>query len=258
MRPMDMHMRPSARRLSPRASRRPQDRTRPPKVEPEKPELLEPQETPVLPFDEQIAEGTVLVWFHDISLASMKEYRYRVRLILVSPLLARDGYVKDPNDARVVAIVTPFSQWSTPTRAPRDTEMFLTGSSGGPSETPMVVVNVFARHLGQSIKRSFPVKHGDPIGKRTMVQFIDRNSRTEKSAEIDFSTGAIAVDFDFKKVVPKGLIFKETVEMLYLDETGQLRSTVTIHDMDRTTQEYERFKSLQMELTVSENSGMLR
>jgi hypothetical protein len=47
---------------------------------------------------------------------------------------------------------------------------------------------------------------------------------------VDFTTGAIAVDFDFEKVIPRRDFARSTVEMVYLDDRGVLGTRNRVAD----------------------------
>jgi len=218
---------PRPGRRAPRAPRRPAETT-----EPTGPP--EPTFVPSLLWQKEA--GKVLVWFHQTGLESRKVYRYRVRLVLLNPLLTYDTDVKNRAEAAVASVMTPPSQWSDPVFVPKAAEMFLTGSS--PSQGT-VRVTVFALRLGNRVKRSFTVAGGQPIGTKVKpIKVINPATGEVEEVEVDFSTGAVAVDFDFDKRILKGNISRRTVEMLYLDD-GELGMRIRGVDEDS-----ERYKQL--------------
>ncbi|MDY6914645.1 MAG: hypothetical protein SVT52_09360 [Planctomycetota bacterium] len=198
-----------------------------------------PKVTPVPDLYEQMQQGKVLAWQHDNSVQNLKVYRYRVRLVFVSPLLACDEDVKSSADARLLSLETPPSDFSEPVVVPKATEFFLAGSN--PAQRAVRVI-VFTHSLGQRVKASFNITPGRPIGRTQQVSVTNPMDGDLEKRTADFSTGAIAVDFDFKKRVRQGNMSRPTVEMLYLDERGRLRKRLLVED-----KESERFKKLSNE-----------
>ncbi len=195
--------------------------------------------TVVPPLADQITNGEVLFWIHDLSLESSKVYQYRVRLVLANPLLAFTGHVEKESDAGQATIRTPFSEWSDRVVAPRATEFFVTNRS---ELQRYVKVEVFRYALGQWVRHAFNVHEGDPIGQKKKEKLIDPVETSSVSKEVDYSTGAVAIRFDFTKKVQKGSIPRPypTVEMIYLDEAGQLKTRVGL--LDRNSQRYKQLR----------------
>jgi hypothetical protein len=195
-----------------------------------------PPPTVVPPLSAQIERGEVLVWLHDEGLENRRAYRYRVRLKLLNPLYTWDTYVKDVQDARTAAVYSPYSEWSPEVEVPREVQFFLTGSLPPQPELDIpgrVVVSVFKHSRGQVVRYGFTVSPGERIGGPRKVSVVDPIEGGSSEQAVDFSTGAIAVDFDFDKEVEVTGRTRQTVEMLYLDESGQLRSRVLAMDRDR-------------------------
>ncbi|MGC9454800.1 MAG: hypothetical protein ACP5HU_08030 [Phycisphaerae bacterium] len=214
-----------------------------------------PRPTPVPPLSTQIDNGSVLVWLHEENLQSNRFYRYRVRLRVLNPLYTWDQYAPDEQTARQSSIHTPFSEWSEELEVPRDVQFFLTGalpprqdSDGG----GRVVVTVFRHSRGQVVRYRFTVSPGDPIGRVEEVPVIDPLAGGEAETPVDFSTGAVAIDFDFGKRVLVSGMERETVEMLYLDELGRMNSRVLLDDRD--SQSYRDLRS-RAERTETEVPG---
>ncbi len=231
---MAMPGRPTARRTTTRQPVRrttiPRTRTpaAPTRVVRDEPREIEiPQETTYPSLTEQIESGNLLGWFHDTSLESTKAYRYRVRLKLINPLLTWDDEVKQPEDARVAVVETPFSDWSDPVTIGKETDFYLVGSTGM-SQT--VKVAVFAYSLGQRVKKTFTIGVGDVIGQPRKVTLVNPATKEDQKEEVDFSTGSMVVGLDFNKTVYKGTFAKTTTEMVYLDEDGELKTRILAHD----------------------------
>jgi len=200
-------------------------------------EFPRPEETPVPPLADQMETGTVLVWFHDAGLESLKTYQYRIRLVFVNPLLTRTREVENPEDARGAHVETPWSDWSHPVAVPQETEFFVTRHS---TVLGMVYVDVFARALGQWVRRSFGVSEGELIGQEKDVNVPDPTNGAIVKQTVDFSTGAVVVRLDFTKTVRTGTIDRPTVEMVYLNEKGQLRTR--IRAIDENSKRYKHLK----------------
>ena len=205
------------------------------------PQMEQPEIALVPSLQEQLshAKGILEVWVHDTDLTEGRTYAYRVRLVLYNPLFGQFRVVpKDKQDqAKQVAVKTPWSAWSEPVAVKRGTEFFLTGrflNQGGN-------VKVFTHKWGQWVEQSFRVEPGDPIGRVVSKKLRRLDTGLVETTEVDFRTGAIAVDFEFdrKKIVGKAGFTRETMVMLYQDADGKLRSRVDYEDMN-----CQRYKEL--------------
>ena len=145
----------------------------------------------------------------------------------LNPLLTYEQQCKNPEDAKVAAIRTPWSDWSQEVSVPKSTVFFVTGENPNAGE---VVVTVFTRCLGEPVKEEFYVKAGQPIGGKVLKQVTHPVSNELVKEETDFTTGAIVVDFDFGKRIVSYDLPQTTVEMLYLDEKGRLRTRTLAAD----------------------------
>ena len=202
------------------------------------PEPVQPRLDPRVPaLTDQLADpaGICEVWFHDTSAVLGRMYRYRLRLVLVSPLLGRPGIVQDKADADKISVITPWSAWSDPVGVQKSPDFFLTGSM-----LDQVAVTVFVDKWGQKVSERFNVRKGERIRKkveRTLTYFTGE----ERKEEIDFDTGAWAVDLAFKVPVPRsGGIFSNDTELIYTDDKGRLLRRSMLDD-----QESEEFKQLE-------------
>lgn len=183
----------------------------------------------------QFQHANVLVWLHDDSLQPLKVYRYRLAVKFLNPLLGFDNVVRDPSYAATPWIPTPFSPWSDPVEIPQSTEFFLAGASETQGR-----VTVFTRSTGQQVKERFTVVPGQSIGGVKNIELTNPADQTVGNVPVDFSTGAIAVQFNIIRTTGRSL-----VEMLYLDEKGDLRSKVDINSLPRNDREYLRYKELE-------------
>jgi len=218
----------------------PPNRMTPPPVSPREPvEPAPAKPTPyVPPLLTQLADpaGIFEVWLHDTTPELGRQYRYRLRLVVVSPLLGRPGVVKDKADADKLSVATPWSEWSEPVGVQKSPEFFLTGSM---SMMDRVAVTVFKEKWGQQISERFNVGRGQRIRKKVSRKLMYYDG-TEKPVEIDFDTGAWAVDFAFKVPVPRsGGIFSSDTELIYIDAKGGLNRRSLQDD-----QNSQRFKTL--------------
>jgi len=200
--------------------------------EPDRPEV-----TPVPPLFEQMANGEVLFWMHQTTVEPSKVYQYRVRLAVVSPLVTFVGDVDDPKDAEQSVLRTPFSEWSNPVSVPRATEFFVTGHNTVRREAS---VTVFRRHLGQWVKEKFTVREGQLIGGTAKVRVMHPQNGNKVQEPVDFITGSVVVRLVPRTVKKRGNIPIPSVEMYYLDETGQLMTRVA--DADRDSQRYKQLQ----------------
>lgn len=189
--------------------------------------------TPVPPLQQQIADGEVLFWLHDISLEGANVYQYRVRLALVNPVVSFRGDVEDPQDAVPAVVRTDFSEWSNPIYAPRDTEFYVTGKN---VTQGYASVTVFRRSLGQYVSKKFNVVEGEMIGGQAKsMKLMNPEDGTQVRKNLDFATGSVVVHMDFAKTVTrKGSVPAQTVELHYLDEEGVLRTRIGHVDKNST------------------------
>lgn len=198
--------------------------------------------TPVPDWAQQTKDGNILVWVHDSALETLKVYRYRVQLVLVNPLLSYTVDSAVAEDAAKPLVETPWSDWSNPVSAPRDTEMFLTGSS---ELQNMVSVTVFARKLGQRVRETFAIRVGDTIG-RDVDKPVSNPEKPENTInqKVDFSTGSVLLAIDWKRIIYRNGVSMPTVAISYLDETGRVLTRV--FELDRYA---ARFQQLNDEAT---------
>jgi hypothetical protein len=212
--------------------------------------IVPPEPTLVPPLAGQLLKGSVLVWFHDTSLESLKVYRYRLRVKLLNPLLAFANAVADPNDAAPSSLLSPYSDWSDPVFVPQVTEFFLVGSFPAQGS---VRVAVFSRALGQQVKETFTVVQGQSIGQLKEIELAHPAQEGKVSkVPVDFSTSAIAVEFNFNKLLPTR---RTAVEMVYLDERGQLRTMVDVRALSKTNPEYKHYADLEEKTKVSRRAA---
>jgi len=173
-------------------------------------------------------QGIFELWAHDISLDEAVAYSYRVRLVLLNPLFGRFKGVQKAADANKLQLLTPWSQWSEPVLVKRAAQFFLTGTN---PQQEMVAVRVYSQKWGQVVAENFNVRRGEPIG-RKVTMTLETFGGELKQTEVNFETGAVAVDFDFTRRVrvPNSSIVRNTTEMIYLDAEGRLRCRTLFGD----------------------------
>ncbi len=219
------------------------------------PNLGEMYDHGVPALEEQIANGKVYVWAHDIGADSGKDYRYRWRVVMVNPLLAQrgQGLVDDPNLLARQEVASPWSEWSEPVSVPNPTEFFVTGMNQMSGE---VSVSVFFSAMGQTVKQTFSIAPGEQIGGRRKVKVLvppvtEQGVYAVEQRELDFSTGYRALEFDFgARILTTGMFEKETVKMVARSPVGGLITRLRAVDEDKETYRELRDRSKSDELRV--------
>lgn len=196
-----------------------------------------PKVTEITTLQEQLEDGLLLFWFHHTELEGLKEYQYRVRLVFVNPLITYSRDVKNDDDAKQPVVASPWSDWSAPFSAPQMTEFFAVSPMGS---RRAVRVEVFTRGRGQWVMKGFLVAEGEMIGGEGSVRVPNPDDGTLESKTMDFSTGAVAVRLDFSKTVRRRKISVKTVEMVYMDAKGRLKTRVAA--ADKNSQRYKQLK----------------
>lgn len=105
-------------------------------------------------------------------------------------------------------------------------------------------VAVFAHALGAWVRRDYTVTQGDPIGRvepqqKVMNPVVGR----EQETSVDFTTGAVALDFSETAVVGPTAKTSNWAQMIYLADDGQLKPLVAV-TADRNSDEYKEFEQL--------------
>ncbi len=184
---------------------------------------------PELPVAAAQPDQATIGFFDDGTMTIGPSFRYRVQLVVVNPLLTYDEAVAKERqaDARQKFLTSKPSQWSDPVSVRREVYFFITGAN--PLANKMTVT-VYARQWGQWVSKTFDVQVGEFIGGLERVDLIDPMGKGKKSAEVDFSTGCVAVRQDFRKMLSRRGFNLRTSEMLYLDAEGRLQSTLKAWD----------------------------
>lgn len=181
-------------------------------------------EVPTMPtLDEQIDAGVWLSWFHTNQIEFNREYRCRMRLTFVNPLLTYPQEVdaEHKEDANVPTVQTPWSPWSDPVRVEQLREFYITGDN--PSLNT-VTVTIFTTSLGQPVMQRFSgITPGTIIGETAKVNVYNPKTEAVEEREVDFATGAIAMEFDFEnRVETASGIERRDTAMVFYNNTGHL------------------------------------
>ena len=186
-------------------------------------------ELPVPPAQPAPAGQATIAFFDDSTMTIGPSYRYQVRLVVVNPLLTYDEAVaKDRQaEARQKFLTSKPGEWSDPVSVHREVNFFITGAN--PLANKMTAT-VYARQWGQWVAKSFDVQVGEFVGGVEKVNLMDPMGKGKKSAEVDFSTGCVAVRLDFKKMLSRKGFNYRTCEMLYVDAEGGLQSRLKAWD----------------------------
>jgi len=178
-------------------------------------------------------DGQMPVWFHDDSTMQLGgTYRYRVQVRFINPLLTYEDAVPSKNkktDPYEKFVSTPFSEWSRPVAVRRQVYFYLTGTS---QTTRQMTVTVYAHKWGQIVRNRFRVTPGQPIGGKATVNIRDPlgPKGSTRSVEVDFTTGAVALRFNFRKEMIRRGIPVRTAEMLYMAKDKLLKSRIQALD----------------------------
>jgi hypothetical protein len=215
---------PSEPSYGPPTSPRPERRSTPTRQTRRDDDVAEGFEVPTMPtLDEQIDMGVWLAWFHTNQVEFNREYRCRMRLTFVNPLLTYPQEVdaEHKEDANVPTVQTPWSPWSDPVRVEQLREFYITGDN--PSLNS-VTVTIFTTSLGQPVMQRFSgIKPGTVIGEMAKVDVYNPKTQAVEEREVDFTTGAIAMDFDFENRVESASgIERRDTAMVFYNYDGQI------------------------------------
>lgn len=228
-------------------TRRPPTRRPPMPPQPvveEQPKTIDFQRVVIPHMEDQMQDGRLLLSMYDDTLKTAVRYRYRVRLLLLNPLMGQGPYVSDPEEASVATVATPWSDWSPEQVQESQTKFYITGHS---SAARKLTASVFTHSYGQTVAiENFTVNLGGIIGEPRTVQLknpiIVEGFPEVREVTADFSTGNIAVRFDFsRRYVRSGSMNAETTAaLLYLDKDGELHWKVQADDVN--SEEYRELK----------------
>jgi len=191
----------------------------------------------------QKESGQVYLWWHHAGLRPGYTYRYRVRLTLVSPLLAQDTLVKPEKKEEAMkpkTVQTPWSDWSEAVGIDRPVKFYLVNKAAEGQGR----VAVFGFALGQWIRRDYTVSQGEPIGRvETRQEVWNPQANKPQEMTVDFTTGIVAVDFSDMMVVLSSGRTSPGVQMVCLDETGRLKSMIGVLT-DKASDIYKEYTAL--------------
>jgi len=183
-----------------------------------------------------------LVWAHDATdLQSGRTYQYRARIRLLNPYCGQPTLLNDPLNAAVVELNSEWSEPSDPIIISPDTLIFVRSDRPANQE---VKVEVFKWYAGSWLMRQFSVTPGDRIGEIRSV----KSPRSGEKVEVDFFTGAVVVDVDFRHratIRDKRTSRFDTVDttaLIYRDSAGSLRQNVMA--FDKVSPTYDELKRL--------------
>ena len=203
-------------------------------------------------LSQQIMDGQVLTWFHHDKLESGKKYRYKIQVVMTNPLLTHDKEVnpEKPDDAKTKTLESPWSQWSQVVSIPRTTRFLLTGSNPYKNRVRFTVIT---RTLGRDVECHFNVSPGQAIGSPRTIKTENLYTNEPEKRAVDFSTGAIMVDVDFKRFIfSRGRLTKRVV-VLYMDDKQQLDSRIDAIDKEQYRQFRKSIQELNPTPTRDEN-----
>lgn len=180
--------------------------------------------------DNHGVEEISLWWLHP-NVKPGCTYRYRLKVTFISPLLGRPLLAKNPEEAKIKTVESPWSDWSEAVTVQRPIRFFLTNKV----TEGQVRVAAFAHAMGQWVRRDYTVSQGDPIGRmEPLVNVWNPIADKKQDVPVDFTTGAVALDFEEAAVVLAGGRAQSTVEMIYLDDDGHVKAATSVA-ADRTS-----------------------
>ncbi len=169
------------------------------------------------------------MWTNDLDVESGRTYRYRVRVGVVNPLFFFKQRLSEAQAERIgdqFVVYSDWSDWSEPVETLRRHYFFLVGAS---SSVGRGTVEMWQFSDGQWNTAEFRVEPGDMIGQtvsspeplftlpqqepgRGTASILDLPGM---GPEVDFSTEAYVVDFDFDNMIRSGLGIQPSPVMLY-------------------------------------------
>lgn len=112
-----------------------------------------------------LLEGETTMWVHDLNVERGREYRYRVRYALTSPVYGRSGLLReeDRGAATAAELWTGWSAWSEPVMVEPEVYYFLTQASTGGPQGAVAGVEVYAFRWGHWRRGSAELQPGDRV-----------------------------------------------------------------------------------------------
>ena len=161
----------------------------------------------------------------DLFLEPGRTYRYRIRVAVNNPLYNQQDLAPEDvkKNANRFVLYSDWSDWTDPITSEKLLDFFLTDSNKSPDPGRASVV-IMRYYDGQWREGEFEVRPGDPIGSPMGVTIDGRKTN------MDFFTGAIAIDLEFDHVVyDSGGRTRKTTQMLYLQD-DQLKPRIERDD----------------------------
>lgn len=132
------------------------------------------------------AEKRLTLQAYDLTVQPGMEYRYRMRVSLISPLFRRDiGKGQKQNFFNRLSLDSQNSPWSRPVRIDPRSHFFVLEASLPQQEARLEVWRLFN---GRMQSREFKIKPGDAVGGVVPLQ------HGGKEYKVDMSTAALLVD----------------------------------------------------------------
>jgi hypothetical protein len=137
-------------------------------------------------------DDSARLWLYDQHAEPGRVYRYRVRVWLWNHFVGRPQAVHNPADAQDAVVAGTWSQPSGLITAAPQTHFFVLGPSvRGNGAT----IEVWNRHAGRWLRRSFTAAAGDVIGGVATVKTGELGPAGRPIRErIDFDTGVVVLD----------------------------------------------------------------
>jgi hypothetical protein len=187
--------------------------------------------TDQLPDALQEADQAHLAWRHDESVMAERLYSYRYRVVFINPIFASllDAGTDHPEAAGVKFLRSDWSPWSEPASVLASTTFFMRSSA----PQGFVRVTIFADAMGRTVDEDFRVDVGQTIGGVRPAEVPNPIGGAPITTDVDYDTGAVLVGLEDDKPVFTGRLLRTSVEMIYLDSQGQLRSRILLYDQQQ-------------------------
>lgn len=183
------------------------------------------------------------LWAYDLTAKPGTQYRYRMRLAVVNPLFGKSLAGEQTAMAKQAQLLSPWSQW-TEIETLRQRYIFLVNATRPPLNQAQMEIWQFTAGTWRTAK--FVVSAGDQIGGQTTnhkplvppppTHTMGPDDRAAPVADtpqpIDFATGTIMLDLDFRNAVRTGMIERNSPRLLYLNAEGDIRSRHLVEDLE--------------------------
>ena len=170
--------------------------------------------------------GSVRLLAHDVTVQPDMTYRYRMRVMIVNPLFQQEQLHRDQKQLKnVLALESPWSEWSEPVTTEPDQRFFLVGGDQG-----RAVVEIWRLFNGRWRQKDVQVMPGDSVSASVPVD--DEDFR----GELQMVADALVVDVDTDAPPTPGMGNTRTVRMWYLQTSteGLLTRSADVDRVDPT------------------------